>query len=212
MSMILQEDVRVALDTLPFEVDDAACEKLTQYLQGMLLWNKAYNLTAITAPKEMIIKHLLDSLILAPELIKRYPKSGRFIDVGTGAGLPGVPLSIVMPNAHFTLLDSATKRTRFITQMKIEIGLPNVTVVASRVQDYKPSGKFDVVLSRAFASGEDMVKWSEHLLDSEGVMAAMKGKFSEEEWGDVSSFPHREVISLEVPGLDEERHLIFLSK
>lgn len=211
MSEIVKDDVRVALDGLSFEIDDIACEKLTKYLQGMLLWNKAYNLTAITDPKEMIVKHLLDSLVLAPELMKRFPQ-GRFVDVGTGAGLPGVPLSIAMPDAEFTLLDSAIKRTRFITQMKIEIGLPNVTIVTSRVQDFQPQECFDAVLSRAFASGEDMVSWSEHLLKEGGMMAAMKGKFIEAEWGDVSSFPNREVVSLEVPGLNEERHLIFLSK
>ena len=211
MSAILKEDVRSQLDRLNFEVNDEACDKLTKYLQGMLLWNKAYNLTAITNPKEMIIKHLLDSLVLAPELEKRFPK-GCFIDVGTGAGLPGVPLSIVLPASSFTLLDSATKRTRFITQMKIEIGLPNATVVTSRVQDFQPVDKFDAVLSRAFASGEDMVNWSEHLLKKGGKMAAMKGKFMESEWGVVDAFPHREVVELEVPGLDEERHLIFLSK
>ena len=211
MSQIVQEDVRAALDTLSFEVGEDACSKLTKYLQGMLLWNKAYNLTAITDPQEMIIKHLLDSLVLAPELESRIP-NGRFIDVGTGAGLPGVPLSIIMPNAQFTLLDSAIKRTRFINQMKLEIGLPNVEIVTSRVQDFQPEERYDAVLSRAFASGEDMVNWSEHLLKEGGKMAAMKGKFIEDEWGDAKAFPVREVISLDVPGLAEERHLIFLSK
>ena len=143
--------------------------------------------------------------------MKRFPQ-GSFIDVGTGAGLPGVPLSIVMPDAQFTLLDSAIKRTRFITQMKIEIGLPNVNIVTARVQDFQPEEGFDAVLSRAFASGEDMVNWSAHLLKEEGMMAAMKGKFIEAEWGDVTAFPNREIVSLEVPGLNEERHLIFLSK
>lgn len=208
---IQKEDVRNAVNQLQFEVSDEACEKLTKYLQGMLLWNKAYNLTAITDPKEMLVKHLLDSLVLAPELEQRMP-NGRFIDVGTGAGLPGVPLSIVMPNATFTLLDSAIKRTRFITQMKLEIGLPNVEVITSRVQDHQPEERYDAVLSRAFASGEDMVNWSEHLVHDQGKMAAMKGKFISEEWENVSQFPNREIVELTVPGLFEERHLIFLSK
>ena len=208
---IQKEDVRNAVNQLQFEVSDEACEKLTKYLQGMLLWNKAYNLTAITDPKEMLVKHLLDSLVLAPELEQRMP-NGRFIDVGTGAGLPGVPLSIVMPNATFTLLDSAIKRTRFITQMKLEIGLPNVEVITSRVQDHQPEERYDAVLSRAFASGEDMVNWSEHLVHDQGKMAAMKGKFISEEWENVSQFPNREIVELNVPGLFEERHLIFLSK
>lgn len=208
---IQKEDVRNAVNQLQFEVSDEACEKLTKYLQGMLLWNKAYNLTAITDPKEMLVKHLLDSLVLAPELEQRIP-SGRFIDVGTGAGLPGVPLSIVMPNASFTLLDSAIKRTRFITQMKLEIGLPNVEIITSRVQDHQPEERYDAVLSRAFASGEDMVNWSEHLVHDQGKMAAMKGKFIAEEWENVPQFPSREIVELNVPGLFEERHLIFLSK
>lgn len=208
---IQKEDVRAALDQLSFEIDDAKCEKLTKYLQGILLWNKAYNLTAITEPREMIIKHLLDSLVLAPELERRMA-NGRFIDVGTGAGLPGALLSIVMPNATFILLDSAIKRTRFINQMKLEIGLPNVEIVTSRVQDHQPEVRYDAVLSRAFASGEDMVNWSEHLVHEQGKMAAMKGKFIEEEWETVAQFPQREIVPLEVPGLFEERHLIFLSK
>lgn len=208
---IVKNEVRIALDQLPFSIDDDACGKLTQYLQGMLLWNRAYNLTAITDPEEMIIKHLLDSLVLVPELRQRF-HSASLIDVGTGAGLPGIPLSIVMPDFQFTLLDSATKRTRFIQQMKIEIGLPNVTVITSRVQDYQPETKFDGVLSRAFASGNDMVKWSQHLLNEGGMMVAMKGKVIHSEWEDVVDFPTQEVVELKVPGLNEERHLILLSK
>lgn len=208
---IVKNEVRIALDQLPFPIDDDACGKLTQYLQGMLLWNRAYNLTAITDPEEMIIKHLLDSLVLVPELRQRF-HSASLIDVGTGAGLPGIPLSIVMPDFQFTLLDSATKRTRFIQQMRIEIGLPNVTVITSRVQDYQPETKFDGVLSRAFASGNDMVKWSQHLLKERGMMVAMKGKVIHSEWEDVVDFPTQEVVELKVPGLNEERHLILLSK
>lgn len=208
---INQEMVKLALSELTFAIDEGACDKLTRYLQGMLLWNRAYNLTAITEPNEMIIKHLLDSLVLVPELRARFPE-GRFIDVGTGAGLPGVPLSIVMPECAWTLLDSATKRTRFLTQMKLELGLDNVTIVTSRVQDYDPEEGFDAVLSRAFASGEDMVKWSEHLLKPAGSMVAMKGKWLDAEWQNVTGFPYREVISLTVPHLAEERHLILLKR
>ena len=211
MNNIVKNEVRIALDQLNFPIDDSACEQLTQYLQGMLLWNRAYNLTAITDPKEMIIKHLLDSLVLVPELRQRF-QSAALIDVGTGAGLPGIPLSIVLPDFQFTLLDSATKRTRFIQQMKIEIGLPNVTVVTSRVQDYQPNERFDGVLSRAFASGNDMVKWSQHLLKEGGMLIAMKGKVIHSEWEDVTDFPIQEVVELRVPGLNEERHLILLSK
>ncbi len=208
---INQEMVKLALSELTFVIDDVACDKLTRYLQGMFLWNRAYNLTAITEPREMIIKHLLDSLVLVPELRVRFPE-GRFIDVGTGAGLPGIPLSIVMPECSWTLLDSATKRTRFLTQMKLELGLNNVTIITSRVQDYQPEERFDAVLSRAFASGEDMVKWSEHLLKPEGSMAAMKGKWLDAEWQNVTGFPHREIMTLHVPHLEEERHLILLKR
>lgn len=208
---INQEMVKLALSELTFAIDDVACDKLTRYLQGMLLWNRAYNLTAITEPKEMIVKHLLDSLVLVPELRTRFPK-GRFIDVGTGAGLPGIPLSIVMPECSWTLLDSAAKRTRFLTQMKLELGLDNVTIITSRVQDYQPEERFDAVLSRAFASGEDMVKWSEHLLKAEGSMVAMKGKWIDAEWQNVTGFPHREIMTLQVPHLEEERHLILLKR
>ena len=211
MNNIVTDEVKDALNRLDFPIDDLACEKLTQYLQGMLLWNRAYNLTAITHPEEMIVRHLLDSLVLVPELYRRFQASS-LIDVGTGAGLPGIPLSIVMPDFQFTLLDSAIKRTRFIQQMKIEIGLPNVTVVTSRVQDYQPEEQFDGVLSRAFASGNDMVKWSQHLLKDGGMMVAMKGKVIHSEWENVVDFPTQEIVELSVPGLNEERHLILLSK
>lgn len=204
------EVVERAVALLPFKLNDVQIEKFAQYLSGMVLWNRAYNLTAITDPEEMVIKHLLDSLVLVPYLEEKVPK-GRFIDVGSGAGLPGIPLSIAMPEHHFTLLDSSGKRTRFITQMKMELGLENVSVITSRVQDFVPEARFDAVLSRAFASGADMVEWSSHLLKPEGYMAAMKGKFDPAEWADVEGFSTREIVELDVPKLNEERHLIFLS-
>lgn len=204
------EAVREGVELLPFSLNELQIQKFAQYLSNMVLWNRAYNLTAITEPKEMVIKHLLDSLVLLPHLVDKVP-SGRFIDVGSGAGLPGIPLSIALPEHHFTLLDSSGKRTRFMTQMKLELGLKNIEVIHSRVQDYQPEVRFDAVLSRAFASGKDMVEWSSHLLKPAGYMAAMKGKFDPEEWADVEGFSQREIVQLEVPKLNEERHLIFLS-
>ncbi|NLD09658.1 MAG: 16S rRNA (guanine(527)-N(7))-methyltransferase RsmG [Xanthomonadaceae bacterium] len=203
--------VNDALAELSFPVSEEEAVLLKRYLDGMLLWNRAYNLTAITDPAEMVIKHLLDSLVLKPHLEARR-KDGRFIDVGSGAGLPGIPLAIVMPDASFTLLDSNNKRTRFITQMVMELGLKNVEVIHSRVQDYLPETGFDLVLSRAFASAADFTNWSSHLLAENGAFAAMKGRFDEAEWGEIDPAWQSEVIALSVPKLNEARHLVLLSR
>ena len=120
--------------------------------------------------------------------------------------------SIVMPDASFTLLDSNNKRTRFITQMVMELGLKNVEVIHSRVQDYTPETGFDLVLSRAFASAADFTNWSSHLLGENGAFAAMKGRFDEAEWGEIDPAWQSEVIALSVPRLNEARHLVLLSR
>ena len=137
----------------------------------------------------------------------------QYIDVGTGPGLPGIVLAIALPDTHFVLLDSLGKRVRFLMQVKHALGLDNVTPVQSRVEDYLPRVTLDGVLSRAFASLQDMVQWCEHLIDNSGRFIALKGQLPEQELDSLPTGVHFEQkISLEVPELDAERHLIILSK
>lgn len=209
--MINEPLIKNLLDLTNFQYDDKAVYQWAAYLNGMLLWNKAYNLTAITEPKEMVIKHLFDSIVLYQYLLDKIP-SGSILGVGSGAGLPGIPLAIIMPHHEFVLLDSSRKRTRFMQQMVFELGLKNVSVVHSRVQEYDPPVLFDLILSRAFASADDMVAWSMHLLKPQGLFAAMKGQINHGEWEALLPKFKLEYISLNVPMLKEERHLVFLSR
>lgn len=208
--MITTEYIQQALSAEGFAFDETKVKAWTHYLNGIRLWNKAYNLTSITEPDEMVVKHLFDSLVLVPHL--ETIKHDRLIDVGTGAGLPGFLLAIAMPESHFTLLDTNSKRTRFMTQMKMELGIQNVEIIHSRVQDYHPTELFDVILSRAFASAEDMVHWSEHLLAGQGVFAAMKGHITPSEWQFANGEYQTNVVELKVPRLSDARHLVFLSR
>ncbi|KAF7767801.1 16S rRNA (guanine527-N7)-methyltransferase [Pseudoalteromonas citrea] len=183
-------------------------QQLVQYVELLDKWNKAYNLTSVRDPSEMVVKHIMDSLMVAPHLAGKH-----YIDVGTGPGLPGIVLAIALPDTQFVLLDSLGKRVRFLMQVKHALGLDNVTPVQSRVEDYQPSVKLDGVLSRAFASLQDMVQWCEHLIDNSGRFIALKGQFPEQELDSLPTGVHFEQkISLEVPELDAERHLIILSK
>ncbi|WP_070970155.1 16S rRNA (guanine(527)-N(7))-methyltransferase RsmG [Vibrio sonorensis] len=172
-------------------------------------WNKAYNLTSVRNPEEMLVKHILDSMVVSEHL-----QGERFIDVGTGPGLPGIPLAIMNPDKTFFLLDSLGKRIRFIKQVLHELKIDNVTPIQSRVEEFKPEEKFDGVLSRAFASMVDMVTWCHHLpKEAEGKFFALKGQMPEDEidllpdWCSVT-----EVKALHVPELEGQRHLVILSR
>jgi len=181
--------------------------KLLTYLALLQKWNAAYNLTAVRDPAAMITRHLLDSLALVPLLQGSY-----CIDVGSGAGLPGVPLAIMFPQREFHLLDSNGKKTRFLFQVQTALPLPNITIHHTRVESFKPSRLFDTVLSRAFASLEDMVAGTRHLLQPDGVFLAMKGASPDDEIQAVAGACQlRAVHRLLVPGLDEQRHLVELS-
>lgn len=184
--------------------DTAVQARLVQYLELMLKWNKAYNLTAVRDPDQMVIKHLLDSIAIAPHL-----RGQRFIDVGTGGGLPGVPMSILFPEREFHLLDSNGKKTRFLFQVKTALGLDNMTVHQARVESFQCDPAFDAVLSRAFASLEDMVSGCRHLLADDGHFLAMKGVYPCDELAVIEQWCIvEEVHELAVPGLDEQRHLV----
>jgi len=197
-----------ACQQLTFKPSRGQLDALNVYLELFIKWNNAYNLSAIRDPNEMVVKHLLDSLSVA-HLID----GERFIDVGTGGGLPGIPLAICFPHRHFTLLDSAGKKTRFLFQVKQTLKLDNVQVENCRVESYQPEKLYDGVISRAFASLRDMTDYCQHLIHEDGKFWAMKGVFPDHELSEMEK--HYKVFAsypLQVPGLEEQRCLVVLHK
>ncbi|MGP4132207.1 16S rRNA (guanine(527)-N(7))-methyltransferase RsmG [Pantoea tagorei] len=189
-------------------LSDQQKEQLVAYVGLLDKWNKAYNLTSVRDPQQMLVRHILDSIVVAPHL-----KGERFIDVGTGPGLPGIPLAIVLPQAHFTLLDSLGKRVRFLRQVQHELGLSNITPVQSRVEVFPSEPPFDGVISRAFASLQDMVNWCHHLPSAQGQFYALKGVRPDDEIASLpAGFRLIAVEALKVPELDGERHLVVIGR
>ena len=179
---------------------------LLRYIDLLVTWNNAYNLTAIRDPLQMIALHLLDSLAVLP-----YLQGQNFIDVGTGAGLPGIPLAIMCPDKRFTLLDSNGKKTRFLFHARTQLRLLNLTEVKARVEQFVPPEKYDVVLSRAFTSVVDIVDKCQHLVKDDGFFYAMKGKLPNSELSDLSKdYKVEAAHPLQVPGVDAERHLLII--
>ncbi|MHA0915917.1 16S rRNA (guanine(527)-N(7))-methyltransferase RsmG [Kosakonia cowanii] len=187
-------------------LSDQQQQQLVAYVEMLHKWNKAYNLTSVRDPNEMLVRHILDSIVVAPHL-----QGTRFIDVGTGPGLPGIPLSIVRPESHFTLLDSLGKRVRFLRQVQHELKLTNIEPVQSRVEDFPAEPPFDGVISRAFASLNDMVSWCHHLPGDAGRFYALKGQLPEDE---IALLPAGlavdSIVELKVPHLEGERHLVIV--
>lgn len=196
------------LQAANISLSDQQKQQLIGYVSLLDKWNKAYNLTSVRDPQQMLVRHILDSIVVAPHL-----KGSRFIDVGTGPGLPGIPLAIVMPEAHFTLLDSLGKRVRFLRQVQHELGLENITPVQSRVEEFPSEPPFDGVISRAFASLEDMVNWCHHLPAPEGRFFALKGVRPDDEIASLpAGYKLDTVVELKVPQLDGERHLVIIGR
>lgn len=194
------------LDEAGISLTDHQKNQLVAYVELLHKWNKAYNLTSVRDPNEMLIRHILDSIVVAPHL-----QGERFIDVGTGPGLPGIPLSIVLPDAHFTLLDSLGKRVRFLRQVQHELHLTNVTPVQSRVEDFPAEPPFDGVISRAFASLNDMVSWCHHLPGAQGKFYALKGLIPNDEIATLpAAFSVESIVELTVPHLEGDRHLVVI--
>ena len=207
--MTLTQQLSTLISKTELVVSQEKINLLVQYVELLNKWNKAYNLTSVRDPSEMLVKHIMDSLMVG-EIIK----GKNFIDVGTGPGLPGIPLAILYPEKNFVLLDSLGKRITFLRQVVFQLKLDNVTPVKTRVEDYQGEEAFDGVLSRAFSSLNDMVNWCEHLITTEqGRFFALKGQFPHDE---VTLLP--ENISLEashkiiVPELVGERHVLVLKK
>lgn len=196
------------LEELGFLFPDDVEHRLLDYIALLGKWNEAYNLTAVRDPLQMITHHILDSLAIRPFL-----KGPAIIDIGSGAGLPGIPLAIARPQYNFTLLDSNSKKTRFMIQAKGELALANVQVVHERVEKYNPAQKFDTLVTRAFASLAEMVAAAQHLLAPDGEFLAMKGAYPSDELEQVPEpFRVLEVIELQVPGLGERRHLVRMGR
>ncbi|QYK01416.1 16S rRNA (guanine(527)-N(7))-methyltransferase RsmG [Shewanella psychrotolerans] len=202
----------VQLDTYLADIDMTATpeqkQKLLDFVAMLAKWNKAYNLTSVRDPEQMLIRHIMDSLAASKHLVGE-----RFIDVGTGPGLPGIPLAIMNPDKTFVLLDSLGKRIRFQKQVQFELGINNISSVESRVEAYQPEEKFDGVLSRAFASIEDMLHWCQHLPKENGCFYALKGQLSDEEMAQLpEGYSVTDVFELKVPRLEEQRHLLRVVK
>lgn len=185
-------------------------EQLLHYLALLIKWNKAYNLTAVRNPDEMVSRHLLDSLSVI-EYVEQY--GDHWLDVGSGGGMPGVPLAIMFPQRKFTLLDSNGKKTRFLTQVKLELKLDNLEVIHSRVEAYTPEQSFSGIISRAFSSLADFTNWTRHLGDLKSHWLAMKGVHPDDELQALpEDFRLESCQVLKVPGCQGQRHLLILQR
>ena len=188
------------LEALNQELTEHQIEQLLTYIALIEKWNKSYNLTSIRDKVSMVPMHLLDSLAIVPFITGK-----RVIDIGTGAGLPGIVLAVCFPDIEFVLLDSNAKKTRFVQQAILELKLKNVSICHNRVELYRPEHNFDIAITRAFASLEDIMRLTTHLLNNEGVLLAMKGQIP-----DVSMLEaaKTELYPLSVPGIEGERCLV----
>jgi len=187
------------------ELSDAIRQKLLDYLSLIHKWNKVHNLTAVRDPEDMVTLHLLDSLSVLPHI-----KARRLLDVGSGAGLPGIPLALCLPQLQVTVMDSSHKKASFLRQVKVELGIANLEVVCGRVEQYHPDVLFDIVISRAFSGLAEFISLTRHLCAPDGVWMAMKGVYPYDELAQLKATP-AQVVPLQVPGLQAQRHLVFLA-
>lgn len=207
MHLFFQE-LKRGSEKLGLQLTDDALNSLLKYQDALVLWNKAYNLTAIRDPKEMLVKHLLDSLSIVKDL-----PHGRLLDIGTGGGMPGMIIALCQPDRECVLLDSNGKKIRFLKQFIADLKLKNVIAVQTRVEDVdaiNELGHFDVITSRAFASLTDFVEASMPYMHQKSQICAMKGLIPCEEIESLKTRFESQVIELKVPRLDEQRHLIIL--
>jgi 16S rRNA (guanine527-N7)-methyltransferase len=211
MSQPLLNELNIGLSAMKLSLPDGVPEKLIEYLDLLNHWNKTYNLTAIRDPAEMVSKHLLDSLAVLPYL----GDAGSLIDVGTGAGLPGIPLALCRPDLRVVLNDCVGKKTRFLTQAKLVLGLDNVEVVNQRIEDYRPieQGRaiyFDLVIARAYASSDVIVAGTRHLHHSGTRILVMQGKKDLDL--SVAGYRIEKSHTLYIAGLTAERHLVEITQ
>ena len=202
------EELSTGARQLGLELSEFQQQKLLEYLALLIKWNKAYNLTAVRDPDEMVSRHLLDSLS-----VMEFIHTPRWLDVGSGGGMPGIPLSILHPDKQVTVLDSNGKKTRFLTQVKLELKLDNLTVIHKRVEDFQPAQPFTGIISRAFSSMENFTNWTRHLGDSQTQWLAMKGLHPADELVALpADFKVDSEQALTVPGCQGQRHLLILRR
>lgn len=205
--MSLSDRLRSGLEALDLSVDAERQGRLLDYLDLLGKWNKTYNLTAIREPERMLTHHLLDSLAILPHV-----GPAPLLDVGSGAGLPGIPLAIARPDLPVTLLDGVDKKCAFMRQASIHLGLGNISVVHARVEDWRPDQRFAQIVSRAFSELADFVALTAHLLAEGGRWLAMKGTRPDTELARLEGARLKQCVPLRVPGLDAERHLVILER
>jgi 16S rRNA (guanine527-N7)-methyltransferase len=205
--MSLEAAIAEGATAMGIALEPGASAKLSAYLDLVEKWNRVHNLTAVREPSQMVTLHLLDSLSVLPHVAG----TASLLDVGTGAGLPGIPLAIARPAMRVTLLDSSHKKCAFLQQAKTELGLANVDVVCDRVENWKPEARYEVVVSRAFSDLADFVQQAQHLVAPGGKLMAMKGVYPFEEIARVPA-SHRvaQVIELRVPRLEASRHVVLV--
>lgn len=201
----LVEQIQQCVNLLDIQASDHQIKQFEDYLLLLEKWNKTYNLTAVRTLKDMLDRHLLDSLSIAKHIHGK-----NLLDVGTGAGLPGIPLAILYPDNHYSLLDSNGKKTRFLQQVKTQLQLDNVTVLNCRIEQLATEQKYDGIISRAFASLKDMLIGSEQVCTEDGFYFAMKGLYPEIELQEISK-PYK-VLPITWPGNESERHLVVISQ
>lgn len=201
-------ELEQGLRELNIPVSEQQLAQLLHYLQLLAKWNSAFNLSGITDIYDMVSVHLLDSLSLHAHL-----EGSQFVDVGTGAGLPGVPLAILNPDKQFTLIDSNGKKTRFLFQVKLALGLDNITIENCRIEHYQSPRQIDMVMCRAFSSLEDTVSKTQHLLSKRSKLLAMKGRFPDQEIDQLPpDFEVTNVAKLGIPGSDSQRHVVAIAR
>ncbi|SHL45148.1 16S rRNA (guanine(527)-N(7))-methyltransferase RsmG [Pseudomonas punonensis] len=204
------EELQQGARELGVELTEQQHEQLLAYLALLIKWNKAYNLTAVRDPDGMVSRHLLDSLSVVPFVAEA---GDNWLDVGSGGGMPGIPLAILFPERRFTLLDSNGKKTRFLTQVKLELKLANLEVIHSRVEAFTPEQPFSGICSRAFSSLEDFSNWTRHLGDGQTQWLAMKGVHPNDELQALpADFSLTATHVLKVPGCQGQRHLLILRR
>ena len=202
------EELSTGARQLGIELTEVQHSRLLAYLALLIKWNKAYNLTAVRNPDEMVSRHLLDSLSVVP-----FVDGGRWLDVGSGGGMPGIPLAIMFPEMNVSLLDSNGKKTRFQTQVKLELQLGNLEVIHSRAEAYQPQQPFTGIISRAFSSLEDFTGWTRHMGDTNTRWLAMKGLHPADELVALpADFQVDSAQALTVPGCQGQRHLLILRR
>ncbi|HBX56469.1 16S rRNA (guanine(527)-N(7))-methyltransferase RsmG [Pseudomonas sp. UBA2684] len=204
------EELSQGARELGVELSEQQHEQLLAYLALLIKWNKAYNLTAVRDPDEMVSRHLLDSL----SVVTHVREAGdNWLDVGSGGGMPGIPLAILFPERQFTLLDSNGKKTRFLTQVKLELKLANLQVIHSRVEAFTPEQPFSGICSRAFSALEDFSNWTRHLGNGDTQWLAMKGVHPDDELQALpADFRLTATHVLKVPGCQGQRHLLILRR